>query len=109
MACAPASAAWRMIPVAASGCDTIEAWEADTSVILAFARSAMNRWVAAGIALSSVHTRYQHGIDFQAGGPDGSCAPVRAGEREKPERRPREAAFAPLLEDLRNALPTRPD
>ena len=61
-----------MICVAASGCDTIEAWEADTSWILAFARSAMNRWSAARIALSSVQSKYQHGSVFQAGGPDGS-------------------------------------
>jgi hypothetical protein len=58
--------------VAASGCDTIEACEAGTSRIRAWARSAMKRWVAAGIALSSVQSRYQHGSVFQAGGPDGS-------------------------------------
>src|SRR3954453_14169424 len=73
-----APTAWRMSRVPASGCDTIEAWEADTSWILAFARSAMNRWSAAGIALSSVQSRYQDGRVFQAGGPDGSlnAAPV---------------------------------
>ena len=58
--------------VAASGWDTIETCEAGTSWILAFARSAMNRWAAFGMALSSVQSRYQHGIVFQAGGPDGS-------------------------------------
>jgi hypothetical protein len=37
-----------MISVAASGCDTIEALEADTSWILAFARSAMDRYSNGG-------------------------------------------------------------
>ena len=59
--------------VAASGWDTIEAWEAGTSTMVAFARSAMNRCSAGGIALSSLPSRYQHGIPtFQAGGPDGA-------------------------------------
>jgi hypothetical protein len=56
--------------IAASGCDTIEACEAGTSSIVDSARSAMNRWVAGGIALSPVPSRYQDGTDFQAGGPD---------------------------------------
>src|SRR4051794_36437531 len=59
--------------VAASGRDTYETCEADTSTIVAFARSATNRWSAGGIALSSVPSRYQHGSVFHAGG--------RAGER----------------------------
>src|SRR5689334_15878840 len=57
--------------VAASGWDTNETCEAATSMIVALARSAMNRWSAGGIALSSVPTRYQHGSVFHAGGPDG--------------------------------------
>jgi hypothetical protein len=75
---AVASSASRMSCVAASGWDTVEAWESGTSWILAFARSAMNRWVAGGIALSSVHSRYQHGNVFQVGRPYGSpyAAPV---------------------------------
>jgi hypothetical protein len=43
--------------VAASGWDAIEAWEAGSSSIVAFARSAMNRSVAGAIALSSVPSR----------------------------------------------------
>src|SRR4051794_41944768 len=58
--------------VAASGCDTYETCEAGTSTIVAFARSAMNRWSAGGIALSSVPSRYQHGSVFHAGGADGA-------------------------------------
>jgi hypothetical protein len=54
--------------VAASGCDTNETCEAGTSTIVAFARSAMNRWSAGGIALSSVPSKYQHGSVFHAGG-----------------------------------------
>src|SRR5207344_1771382 len=73
-----ASTAWRMSWVAASGCDTNETCEAGTSTIVAFARSAMNRWSAGGIALSSVPSRYQHGIVFHAGGPDGVPANAAA-------------------------------
>jgi hypothetical protein len=43
MAGVAASAASRISSVAISGCDTIDAWEAATSRILAPARSAMNR------------------------------------------------------------------
>jgi hypothetical protein len=53
--------------VATSGCETMEAWEAGTSSIVAVARSAMKRCVAGGIALSSVPSRYHEGIDFHAG------------------------------------------
>ena len=52
--------------IAASDCDTNETCEAGTSTIVAFARSAMNRWSAGGIALSSVPTRYQHGTEDKA-------------------------------------------
>src|SRR3954451_1281073 len=77
-----ASTAWRMSLVAASGCDTNETWEAGTSTMVALARSAMNRWSAGGIALSSVPSRYQHGIpDFQAGGPDGPANAAAANGR----------------------------
>ncbi len=64
--------------VAASGWDTNETCEAGTSTIVAFARSAMNRWSAGGIALSSVPSRYQHGNVFHAGGPDGAAANAAA-------------------------------
>src|SRR3954452_15157883 len=67
---AVASTACRISLVAASGWDRNETCEAGTSTIVALARSAMNRCVAGGIALSSVPSRYQHGSVFQAGGPD---------------------------------------
>jgi hypothetical protein len=63
--------------VAASGWDTNETCEAGTSTIVAFARSAMNRWSAGGIALSSVPSRHQHGSVFHAGGPDGAAKASR--------------------------------
>jgi hypothetical protein len=63
---------------AASGWDTNETCEAATSTIVAFARSAMNRCSAGGIALSSVPSRYQHGSVFHAGGPDGAAANAAA-------------------------------
>jgi hypothetical protein len=67
-----------MSAVAASGCDTIDAWDAAISVMRAPARSAMNRCVAGGIALSSVPRRYHEGSERHAGGPDGvpSAAPL---------------------------------
>ena len=66
--------------VAASGWDRNETWEAATSRIVAFARSAMNRCSASGIALSSVPSRYQHGSVFHAGGPDGAAANAAAAQ-----------------------------
>src|SRR5919205_2908866 len=63
--------------VAASGCDTKETCEAGTSTIVAFARSAMNRWSAGGIALSLVPSRYQHG----------------SVPRQRPRRRARERGY----------------
>ena len=60
--------------VKTSGCETMEAWEAETTSIVAVARSAMKRCVAGGIALSSAPTRYHEGIDFHAGGPDGALS-----------------------------------
>jgi hypothetical protein len=64
--------------VAASGWDTNETCEAGTSTIVAFPRSAMNRWSAGGIALSSVPSRYQHGTVFHPGEPDGVPANAAA-------------------------------
>ena len=64
--------------VAASGWDRNETWEAATSTIVAFARSAMNRCSAGGIALSWVPSRYQHGSVVHAGGPDGAAANAAA-------------------------------
>src|SRR6478672_4587522 len=67
-----ASTACRISSVAASGCERNETCEAGTSTMVAWARSAMNRWSAGGIALSSVPSRYQQGVPvFQAGGPEG--------------------------------------
>jgi hypothetical protein len=73
-AAAVASTAARMSWVAASGWDTNDTCEAATSTIVAFARSAMNRCNAGGIALSWVPSKYQHGYVFQAGGPDAAVA-----------------------------------
>jgi hypothetical protein len=41
----------------------------------------MKRCVAAGIALSSVPSRYHEGIDFHAGGPDGALSAAALHER----------------------------
>ena len=49
--------------------------------MVAPARSAMNRWVAGGMARSSVAMRYHDGIVFQAGGPESSS---RMLELERP-------------------------
>src|SRR5919112_4117744 len=54
-----------------AGLEIIGTWDARSCTIVAFARSAMNRCVAGGIARSCVATRYQDGTDFQAGSPDG--------------------------------------
>ena len=62
----------------ASGCDTKETCEAGTSTIVAFARSAMYRCSAGGIALSSVPSRYQHGSVFHASWPEGVPANAAA-------------------------------
>src|SRR5580765_5406357 len=77
-ATAVASTARRMSWVAASGWDTNETCEAGTSTIVAFARSAMNRCSAGGIALSSVPSRYQHGSVFHASAPEGVPANAAA-------------------------------
>src|SRR6266852_3937749 len=114
-AAAIASTACRTSRVAASGWDTNETCEAGTSTIVAFARSAMNRCSAGGIALSSVPSKYQHGRVVQAGGDEGlaerlaseievgALAPVGVGELDGPDRRAHEAAFE-LLEELLLAL-----
>jgi hypothetical protein len=48
-----ASTAWKISWVAASGCETKETCESGTSMMVALARSAMNRCSAGGMALSS--------------------------------------------------------
>src|SRR5689334_6291023 len=67
-----------MIWVVASGWETNETCEAGTSTIVAFARSAMNRCNAGGIAVSSVPSKYQHGSVSHAGGADGVAANAAA-------------------------------
>jgi hypothetical protein len=63
-------AASRMMSTTRSGCEYITTCDELTSVMRASARFAMNSWVAGGMALSWVVTRYQDGIVFQAGTPD---------------------------------------
>src|SRR5262245_63604382 len=60
------AAAARIASIAACGCDTIETCEALTSVIVAPARSAIERCVSGGITRSSVPTTAQLGIVFHA-------------------------------------------
>src|SRR5690348_17953488 len=64
-------AAARITLSVALGLEIIGTCEAFTSNVFACARAAMNRSVAGGIAWSWVATRYQDGIVFQAGSPDG--------------------------------------
>src|SRR5437588_866475 len=51
----------------ASGCETQTAWLPLLSTTLEPARLDIARWASGGIILSSVETRYQLGLDFQAG------------------------------------------
>lgn len=53
-----------------SECEYMTTCDELTSVMRALARLAMNSWVAGGMALSWVVTRYQDGIVFEAGTPD---------------------------------------
>ena len=64
------TAAWIAARVA-SGRDTIDTWDASTSVIVAPARSAMRRCVAIGMTRSWVPSTAQLGIVFHAGAADG--------------------------------------
>src|SRR3954452_23224977 len=66
------AAASRITRVVASGREICGTWEDRTSLVFAPARSAMNRSVAGGMAWSLLATRYQDGIVFQAGPPEGS-------------------------------------
>src|SRR6266496_4876425 len=72
-----ALAARRMILVTAAGWDTITSWAESTVEMCAPARLAMYSWPAGGMALSCSVTRYQLGIVFHAGAPDGSKFAVR--------------------------------
>lgn len=60
-------AASLMIAATASGCEIKTAWLPDWSTVLALARPAIIRCAGTGIILSSVATRYQLGLLFQAG------------------------------------------
>ena len=62
----------------ALGLEISETCEALTSTISAPARSAMNRCCASGMIRSSVPMRYQDGIVFQAGTPEGSRPALNA-------------------------------
>src|SRR4051794_26586288 len=65
------AAASRITRVVASGREICGTWEDRTSLVFAPARWAMNRSVAGGIAWSLLATRYQDGMVFHAGVPDG--------------------------------------
>src|SRR6185295_13855066 len=58
--------------VTASGREIMITCEPETSVIVAPARSAIDRTTSVPAALSGDASTVQHGSDFQAGGPDGS-------------------------------------
>src|SRR6266853_983311 len=60
------AAAW-INRTTSAGWDAIARWPAGTSVVVAPMRLANERSASGGIASSSVATRYQLGIDFQAG------------------------------------------
>src|SRR6266516_6932270 len=79
----------------------MDAWEAATSSIRAFPRSAMNRCPAGGMARSSVPTRYDDGIDRHPAGPEGvgrCCICCERARRRQTvtmrTRRPRPPAIA---------------
>jgi hypothetical protein len=75
-----AAAAVRITSATTSGWETITTCEASTSVIVAPARSAIERITSVPAALSAVATTAQDGVDFQAGGPAGcEKAPSAAG------------------------------
>ena len=56
-----------MSDATACGCDTYTEWLPLTSITFAPARFDMARWASGGIILSSVDTKYQLGLVFQAG------------------------------------------
>ena len=70
------SAALRISRVTASGCATIEAWEAGTSSICAFPRPAMNHWPRRRNGPVLGTPRYHDGIDRHPGGPEGVPYPA---------------------------------
>ena len=62
--------AFKIKSVISSGCETYEAWEALTDIVVAFIRSANIRWTSEGIIRSEVEIWYHVGSCFHAGGPD---------------------------------------
>lgn len=72
---APATTAFSMRLVTAPGSVSATACGASTSTVWAWARAAMNFSAAGGMVWSSLATRYQDGIVFQAGVPEGSTSP----------------------------------
>src|SRR5215212_6943585 len=67
-----AASAVRITSTTTCGCDIIITWEPSTSVIVAPARSAMERTASVPITLSPLATTAQDGRFFQAGTPVGS-------------------------------------
>src|SRR5512132_2462749 len=67
-----AAAAVRMTSATAPGWDTMITCEPSTSVMVAPARSAMDRTTSVPAALAGDASTVQDGSDFPAGGPDGS-------------------------------------
>jgi hypothetical protein len=53
------------------GRDIIATCDERSSIVVAWARSAMNRWVAGGIVRSCAATTYHVGMSSQAGVPEG--------------------------------------
>jgi len=60
----------RIIVTTSSDWASITAGELSSSMVVASARLAMNRWAAGGMAVSCFATRYQSGFHFQEGAPD---------------------------------------
>jgi len=74
-----------IMSVTLSGCEVIARWEESTSRVSAFLRWAVKRSASGGMALSCRAIRYQDGMVFPAGAPEGSCGVRRAtGARDSP-------------------------
>src|SRR5262249_14881385 len=71
-AAATAATALRMTSVTTWGCDIMITWEPPISVMVALARSAIQRTTSLPAAWSPVATTAQEGKLFQVGRPDGS-------------------------------------
>src|SRR5690606_5391204 len=75
---AVAEAASRIASATASGCETVMAWEASTSIARAPALSAMKRDASSGTARSWVAMTLQEGICFQAAADAGAASACAA-------------------------------